>query len=357
MAHAFLSQRSRRWRRLGAALAAAVGLSLVPGAFAAAPPETTTVDAAFQPPDMAARLLTVSDNATLKGISRVAVPLFAVEFVTADNVSSSTSGFASIGRASSSLYYKLLGVDEADFQALTEALYTDFLRDLAASGLEVVPPEQVRASPTYRKLAAGGSAAPIRSNSAITLAPAGMAIYGFAKAAAGGNNGGVFGAIASIGSNMAAVGSAFDSIELGKELGASLLEVQMRVGFVQLSDDNRGFLGRLSGTASTTGKVNPSIGSLLVGVQNGPMRSVVTMKNTLALDSAAFAEVREKAATTADVAGAVAVGLLRLAIGSSDSSSISEMEAVADPVRYREVVSGGLGAVRQMLVVRLRNGR
>lgn len=347
----------RPMRHLAAALAATCALFITPAALAAKALEALTVDAAFQPAEMAAKVLTVSDTATLKGITRVAVPLFAVEFVTADNVSASTSGFASVGRASSSLYYKLLGVGEADFQAITEALYADFVRDLAASGLEVVPPEQVLASPTYRKLAAAGSPAPIRSSSAITLSPPGMAIYGFAKAAAGGNNGGVFGAIASIGSNMAAVGSAFDSIELGKELGASLIEVQVRVNFVQLTDHNRGFLGRLSGTAATSGQVNPSIGSLLVGVQNGPMRSTVTMKNSLTLDNAAFAEVREKASTTADIAGAVAVGLLRLAIGSKDSSSSSEMEAVADPVRYREVVGAGLGTVRQMLVARLREAR
>ncbi|MEO8280315.1 MAG: hypothetical protein ABI564_11540 [Ideonella sp.] len=344
-------------RRLAAALTAACCLSCGSLALAAKAPELLAVDASFQPAEMAAKVLAVSDTTTLKGITRVAVPLFAVEFVTADQVSASTSGFAAAGRARSSLYYKLLGVGEADFQAITDALYADFLRDLAASGLEVVAPEQVQASPAYSKLASSGSVPPIRSDSAITLAPPGLAVYGFAKSASGGNNGGVFGAIASIGSNMAAVGSAFDAIELSKELGASLIEVQMRVNFVQLTDNNRGFLGRISGTASATGKVNPSIGSLLVSVQNGPARSAVTMKNTLTLDSAAFSEVREKAASAGDIAGSVAVGLLRMAIGSSDSSSSSEMEAVADPVRYREVVGAGLGTVRQMLVVRLAQER
>ena len=61
----------------------------------------------------------------------------------------------------------------------------------------------------------------------------------------------------------------------------------------------------------------------------------MTMKNTLTLNASAFADVREKATTIADIAGAVAVGLLKMAIGSKDSSSSKEMEVVADPEKYR----------------------
>mgnify|MGYP003504496903 FL=1 len=74
----------------------------------------------------------------LKGIKRVAVPVFAVEFIVADNVTAQTSGFAAAGRASSSMYYKLLGAGEPEFQAITNALYAQFLAELQASGVEVL---------------------------------------------------------------------------------------------------------------------------------------------------------------------------------------------------------------------------
>ena len=50
------------------------------------------------------------------------------------------------------------------------------------------------------------------------------------------------------------------------------------------------------------------------------------------------------------------MALLRLATGSKDSSSRDEMEAAADPDKYREVVGAGLSTVTQMFVQRLRTG-
>jgi len=341
-------------------LAALLSVGLMaagPVALAADALPPLAVDAAFSAPEMAGKLLNISDLTALKGLKRVAVPLFTVEFITADNVSSQTSGFAAAGRARSSMYYKLLGVGEADFQAITNAMHQSLLAELTASGLEVVGFEQVQAAASYRKMAAGGSAAPSKSSSSMIMAPPGMAIYGFSTASASGGDKGLFGALASIGGSMSAVGAAMESGNLSKELDAGLIEMRLRVSFVQLSNDTKGFFARLGNTASTSGKVFPSIDNVLISVQNGAYRSTVTMKNTLTLDPAAFADVREKATTGADVAGAVALAVFKLAIGSSDSSSYSEMEAVADPVKYKDVVGAGLGSVNTMLVARLKTDR
>ena len=323
--------------------------------------ETTplTVDASFNAATAANNGFTIADSKALKGIKRVAVPVFAVEFIIADNVNSQTSGFGAAGRASSSLYYKLLGVGEADFQAITDALYTQFLTELKASGVEVVEASQFTAAPTYRKLVASGSAAPIKSDSTMMLSPPGLGLYGFAKMGGGNSSSGrsIFGALSDVGSGFAAVGAIGDTVQLASELDASLIEVRMRVNFVQLSDDNKGFLGRLAGSATTSGKAFPSVDNVMMGVQSGPMRSTLTMKHTLQLDTTAFADVREKATTTGDVVGAVAVGLLKLAIGSKDSSSSKELEVLADPVRYKAVVGAGLGSAGSMLVARMKAER
>lgn len=339
-----------------AAIAAAV-LTASPPVLAQDKAPPLAIDASFNPSEMAGKLMAVSDLTALKGLKRVAVTLFTVEFTTADNVSSQTSGFAAAGRASSSLYYKLLGVGEAEFQAITNALHEQLLVELKASGLEVVAFDQVLAAPSYGKMTSGGTPAPARSDSALIMAPPGMLIYGASKASASGADKGLFGALAGIGGNLSAVGAAMESPKLSAELDAGLIEVRLRVNFVQLSDDSKGFFGRLGSTASTSGKVFPSVDNVLIGVQNGAYRSVLTMKNTLALDPAAFADVREKATSGADVASAVAVGLLRLAIGSKDSSSSTEMEAVADPLKYPAVVGAGLGGVNSMLVARMKSER
>ena len=67
--------------------------------------------------------------------------------------------------------------------------------------------------------------------------------------------------------------------------------------------------------------------------------------------------MREKATTAGDVAGAAAVGLLRLAIGGKDSSSSKELEVVADPARCKHVVGAGLGSAASMRVARMKSER
>jgi hypothetical protein len=345
-------------RRLVVASLATLLLALAP-AYAKEELTPLTVDASFNAADAAAKGFTIPDAVALKGMKRVAVPVFAVEFIVADNVTATTSGFGSGGRASSSQYYKLLGVGEADFQAITDGLYLRFLDALRASGLEVLGAAKVSAAPTYAKLVASGSPAPIKSSSTMTMTPPGLGLYGFAKMGGGNTSSqkSLFSAFSDVGAGFAAVGAIGDTIQLGKELDASLLEVRMRVSFVKLSDNNKGFFGKLAGAASTTGQTLPSVDNVAMSVQSGPMRSSVTMKHSLTLDGAAFADVREKATTAGDVAGAVAVGLLQLAIGSKDSSGSQEWEVVATPDKYRQVIGDGLNTAGNMLVARLQQER
>ncbi len=346
---------STKLKQLTATLAFCAFLPLSTSAKEA--PEAVPLDSNFQLAEQATKLFRVAEATALKNVKKVAVPLFSVEFVIADSERSETSGFAAAGRASASVYYKLKGVDEADFQAITTTLYQRFLADLKDAGMEVIPQEQVAALPSYQKLAAGGTPSPIKSDSAITMAPPGMPIYGFNKTQTGGTSSGagLFGALSQMGSGFSAVGAALDTVALQQELGAAVIEVQMKVNFVQLKSNTKGFLGRLGNTASVTSKVQPSVGSAMFSVQSST-RGALTLTNPLALDATAFSEVRKKPTTKGDVAGAVAVGLLRLAIGSNDSSSSDEMEAVADPAKYRDIVGNGLGTVTQMFVQRLKSG-
>lgn len=318
-------------------------------------PEPVAVDASFRPAEQATRLFTVADAKVLKGVTRVAVPLFTVDFTTADSVSAQTSGFGSAGRATASAYYKLKGLSQADFQALTETLHASFLAELKAAGIDSVPTDKLQASPHYRKMVASGKPAPLLRDDGMMLAPAGMAIYGVSQLTSGGNKPGLFSGLSAMTNAFSAVGSALDADALQKELEAAVLEVQLRVHFVQLTNGNKGFFGRMTSTASVGAQVYPSITAATFTVQNGT-RGTLTLKQPLMLDPTAFAEVRKAPTTAGDVAGAVAVGLLRLATGSRDSSSSEEMEAVADPARYRDVLGSGVASLHQMFVQRLRAG-
>ncbi len=358
---AHLARSACRPQRLALAAACAGLLTVLAAAPALAKdvPVSVAVDASFNAAEVAAKGFQIADNKALKGISRVAVPVFVVDFVTADNVTTQTSGFGGFGRASSSLYYKLLGVGEPEFQALTEAMYADFLQRLKDSGLEVLGKEAFQAQAAYRKLADGGIKAPVKSDTNTVLTPSGMPIYGFARMSSGPakSSTGLFGALSGIGAGFSAVGDVMGSVDLATQLNAATLEVRLRVNFVELADNNKGFFGRLSNTASTSGKTFPSIDGVMVQVQQGPTRSSMTLDRTLVLDPAVFTDVREKATTAGDVAGAVLVGLIRLASNSKDSSSSSEMEAVVDPARYRQIIGTGMNSLSDVVVARLKSER
>ena len=163
--------------------------------------------------------------------------------------------------------------------------------------------------------------------------------------------------LSGLSAGFSAVGAIGDTMQLGTELDASLIEVRMRVNFAQLADENKGFLGRMAASAKASAKMFPSVDNLMVAVQTGPQRSTLIGKHMLTLSSDAFAEVREKAATGADVAGAVAVGLLKLALGSKVSSSTKELEVVAEPTTYKTVVGQGLAAAGNMVVARMKAER
>ena len=345
-------------RSTAATLAAIALLSIAGVAHAKDEPTPVVLDANFKATDQASKLMSVAESKALKGVKKVAVPLFSVEFVIADAQRAETSGFAAAGRASSTLAYTLKGVDEADFQAITSGLYERFVAELKATGAEVLTPEQLGASPAYKKLAASGAASPIVSSSAITAAPAGLPIYGFNKTQTGGTSSGasLFGALSQMGSSFGAVGAILDTATMQQELGAHVVEVQMKVNFVQLTNNNKGFLGRLSSTASVDGKVQPSVGSASFRVYGGSTGGSVTLNAPLALDGAAFSEVRKKASSTGEKVGLVAVAVLGAMIGGGNSSSRDDMEAVADAAKYREIVGSGLGTVTQMFVQRLKAG-
>jgi hypothetical protein len=308
----------------------------------------------FDVAQAASSLLEVSSVKALKGIKRVAVPQFSIEFITSDSVSSETSGFASAGRSSVTGHYRLVGVSEAEFQALAEQLYAAFVQALQAQGLEVLTQQELAASPTWNKLVAAGLPMPQRAETSITVAPPGMALYGVNRTMANSGTKGLMGALTGISAVGSAISVAGDNITMQQELGgAALVDVAMRLHFAQLTNENRGFLGRLSSTAEVSAKLHPILTQARLSVQAGAESSVINTKAPLLLDPAAFIEVRKEAATTGEIAGAVAAGLLRIAIGSKDSSSSVKYQVVTDPQRYGEHVGANLKQTHAMLIARM----
>lgn len=130
-----------------------------------------------QAADFGQPVIEVVDAAVLKGIKRVAVTSFTVQYVTSQVWDTSyTSGGAGYGvkgpggsfvgtgirqTAGQGGGFDIAGaLDTEKMQSTTDKLYQGFLADLQAAGFDVVTPEQLAASKAYKAYAANAPKTP-----------------------------------------------------------------------------------------------------------------------------------------------------------------------------------------------------
>jgi hypothetical protein len=309
----------------------------------------------FKPLDRAATMVTVSDTskANLKDIKRVALSSFQVQFVTKGAAGASSYKIGQKGSATTNVQLTLVGLQPADFQAITDKIHADFVTDLKAMNIEVVPTEQILAAAAYKKMAATGRPAPAetrdRASWSTLYAPAGLALYGVGSSA---NPAGMFGILNSLSETSATM---FANGELAKELDATVFVVRLVVNFVDTKSSNASWFGRSSGEAKVEWSVGPSVMAeeTTLTISNPMWTTNMKLKAPLMIDGAAFKEIKD----TSSIAGNVALALFSLAAGQGGSASAIDKEAIADPEKYRALVGSGVAAVREMFMARLQAGK
>lgn len=96
--------------------------------------------------------MVIKADGAIKGEKKVAVPFFRVVFYTEND----PGGFYSKGTTADSTFSvtiksKLLGIDQATMQRITDAAYKDFIARLKAKGFEVLPLDKLKANAAYAK--------------------------------------------------------------------------------------------------------------------------------------------------------------------------------------------------------------
>ena len=100
----------------------------------------------------------------LKGVKRVLVPQFRVEFQLRSEVSKNvsernvTSGFTA--QRNVSVYLLLKGVEDARMQRITDIAYQNFQKEMAAAGIEVIGPDKLVNDPEFAAVEKLGKASP-----------------------------------------------------------------------------------------------------------------------------------------------------------------------------------------------------
>jgi hypothetical protein len=336
----------------------ALGLAMACAAAAAQKIDTVAVDAQFDAAAQAGKLVSLSDPGALKGVRRLAIGSFQVEFQRKGVASANSYRIGQSGSAYTSVSVSLTGIENGGLQAIADALYQDYRSSLQAAGWQLVPHEQVLASAAYRKAAASAAPGPqdtrAQSTWATVFAPSDMVVFGegsTSTASAVPMLGMLASGLRSAGAAMSGVST---SNELSSELGAASLAVRMVVNFVEMQSSDRSWISRSSGTASVAQayalSIHPSSSLVLTRMEGGVASySRLGLGAQLALPGPAFREIKDVSSLAANVGLAV----LNLAIGKGNSSSVVEKEAVAEPEAFQQTVLAGLGQARAMFLQRM----
>jgi hypothetical protein len=299
------------------------------------------------------------DAAHFKGVKRVVVPEFSIEFLTDNGASSSASTTGGTNRVHQR--WKLAGVGATEFQAITNEAYAGLLKALTAAGYEVVSAEAMRAHPAYAKLQAKGQATGVATNGGLAMAPAGMAVMpmGTVSSRSAGGPLATLAALQTMGAMASAVSATFELNELAQGLDATVLAVRVGTDFSEVGATNTGFIGRMSGNAGVAGKAQPSLKPQSTAIRlitPAVKGAQMTLTAPLLLPADTFSGARD-ATSTAAIAGDIAGALIRFSAGAGGSSMTKEYEVTAEPAQYTQRMTEGIDQLMQAMAAKLAAAR
>lgn len=122
-------------------------------------------DAKSSPEQQIAAYVDATGTDKLKGVKRVLVPQFRVEFQLRSEISKNVSernaatGFTA--QRNVSVYLLLKGVEDAKLQKITDMAYQNFLKEMTAAGIEVIGPDKLANEPEFAAVEKLGKASPV----------------------------------------------------------------------------------------------------------------------------------------------------------------------------------------------------
>lgn len=291
----------------------------------------------------------------LKECKKVVITSFNVQFLTSKKASAS-SGRETEGAAHVNSNIKLLGLDNATFQAITDQAYTNFVNGLTALGVEVQPYADYMALPQYADMKSYLKTSPLEieggmfssGQPSFLFAPTGMPISLFGDESAVST-----GALMSSGMGRSAPHSL--EPQIAKESGVAAVHVYLVVDFCQM--ESKG--GVFSYTASVDAKPQISIAKIsrclfvFGGGMTGGLEYVKMKNNAFGKDE--YVTALNDVTTTGQKVGDAAGDLIGLLGGTGGTYKTRSYEAVADPALYQAAAVKYLNAVEDLMLAGIKN--
>ncbi len=301
-------------------------------------------------------LIWVNKPGSAKGVRKVVVPFFQVQFV----IDSDTTAIA--GKASAKSMVKLVGPSPDQMQAMTDRLYARLVAELTAAGLTVVPHGEARSYANYARLQDGGKPSGSKVDghqgvNSLFFAPRGMTFYFLPTQDVAYSGAGSFG-----GFSTAMLPPREQA--LMEESGAAVLGFRAVVDFAQLANNNKKSPFRMLRTRAKTSAqagiaIRPIATQLWLmtpqakpGVTDMQNRMRFEVQAPLLIDTDAITSMTD-ARTGGDKTSEAFGNALGMLMGSGTSKT-RKYDISVDTEAWERDVEGALNGVETMLVARLK---
>lgn len=290
-----------------------------------------------------------------KGVTKVIIPFFQVQFIQDAQANATASG-----GVHSKTSVTLEGATPAQMQAITDEVYAAFVADLKAAGLEVVTPEQAKTYPAFNEImaAARPSGQTVKGTNSIRslfFAPTGMNYYFLPTMLPDLAGGGSMTAM----SNVQIVRK---EAELMTQSGAAVAGFRAVVDFASLSASKRRLFATKARTAAEFGLVIRPLGTQVFLITPEAKATMIDPSSRMRLELQAPLEIDSDAILSAEdnrtqgqkrsEAAGLALSMLT-GVGQVKSKSFAVR---VDPELWQKDVTGALKGVSAAVTTKLKSG-
>jgi hypothetical protein len=282
-------------------------------------------DPAAAPAALAQTFLKVDKPKALADVRRAAISNFRVEFAIESSAKGSSS--STMGATAVKSDVSLTGVTDEDRQAITDALYDDFVADLAAAGIEVLPYDVLKADKQYQSLGKRLLASPhpvgTQVGKSVFVGPHGAPVYTTNDDKH-----------LSVGALMGGFGAQPQNIEpaIAKSLDAAVLRVLMAVQFAEQKASGGMFRNQSSVESQVLLAFVPKLTQVLVVTPKSGKARITLEKPVLIPDQVfTIRDAQSGGEKTAQAVGNAITGLM-----TGITRKVRKLDVIAEPASYTQ---------------------
>ncbi|OGR01904.1 MAG: hypothetical protein A2511_02265 [Deltaproteobacteria bacterium RIFOXYD12_FULL_50_9] len=273
----------------------------------------------------------------LKGIKKVAISQYFVEFVTKSYGGATASNAQQKSSSTVGVWANLKGIETEQFQAITDKMYEQMVEEFKKAGIEVIPVEQLKQSKSFQKLVEKEKKAPYEISSwnrtSQMFAAKGLPLYFDPNDKRLG-----------LGNMFASQFSNFNpekwEEKIAEEMDTAVLKANFTVTYANMETKGGQFRNKAEVNTDLKVTLIPEDTNYTVVSKNGTSRFI--LKEPVFADGKFIIEVKD--ALTAGDKTANALSSIAGAFSGTTSKTL-KFDAKADSAAYKDLVEKHIGAI------------